>query len=200
MYFYDNYYSFSEFIKLGYSFVMTRLWNRGATLIRRPFYVRGSVRISYGKGFTTGYNCRIEVFGDKGDRSTKLCIGENVHVGDNVHIAVAEQVSIGDNCLFASKIFITDLDHGMYAGPDPSLPTSDPNTRILVSTPVSIGKNVWLGENVCVLKGVSIGDGCIIGANSVVTKSIPAQSIAVGAPARVIKRFDETSNAWRPTS
>ncbi|MBU5406211.1 hypothetical protein KQI08_09865 [Paraeggerthella hongkongensis] len=200
MYFYDNYYSLSEFVKLGYSFVMTRLWYRDATLIRRPFYVRGGVRMKYGKGFTTGYNCRIEVFGDKGDRSRKLFIGENVHIGDNVHIAAAERVSIGDNCLFASKIFISDLDHGIYTGSSPSLPTSDPNTRDLVTSPVSIGENVWLGENVCILKGVSIGDGCIVGANSVVTKSIPAHSIAVGSPARVIKRFDEVAGVWKATS
>lgn len=199
MYFYDNYYSFSEFVKLCYSFMMTRLWNRGAMLIRRPFYIRGGVRVSYGKGFTTGYNCRIEVFGDRDDHNTKLLIGKNVHIGDNVHIAVAEQVNIGDNCLFASKIFISDLDHGTYSGVDPSLPTSDPNNRAITFAPVSIGKNVWLGENVCVLKGVSIGDGSIVGANSVVTKSIPAQSIAVGIPARVIKHFDEASGAWKAT-
>jgi lipopolysaccharide O-acetyltransferase len=62
---------------------------------------------------------------------------------------------------------------------------------------VVIGDNVWIGESVCVLPGVSIGEGCIIGALSVVTKSIPAYSIAVGSPARVVKQFDFEQNKWK---
>ena len=56
---------------------------------------------------------------------------------------------------------------------------------------VKIGNNVWFGENVCVCKGVTIGDNCIIGIGSVVTKSIPANSVAAGVPARVICTYDE---------
>ena len=69
--------------------------------------------------------------------------------------------------------------------------------RVLAS-PVEIGANVWLGERVCVLRGVTIGEGSIVGAGSVVTKDIPPRSIAVGAPARVIRRWDEAAHRWVP--
>ena len=60
-----------------------------------------------------------------------------------------------------------------------------------------IEDNVWLGDNVTVLPGVTIGRGSIIGSNAVVSKSIPPYSIAVGIPARVIKRWDEETKSWR---
>lgn len=193
MYLYDNYYTFSEIAKLAYSAILTKVSNRNASLIRRPFYLRGKPRIEFGEGFTTGYHCRIEAFGNKDDLAKKIIIGKGCHIGDNVHIAAAAKVVIGDHCLFASKVFISDSGHGDYGLCDPS---SDPNTRPLSISPVTIGSNVWLGENVCVLKGVTIGDGVIVGANSVVTKDIPSASIAVGTPARVIKKYDGYSKTW----
>lgn len=196
MYFYDNYYTLSEFLKLGYSFIATKVLYRKATLIRRPFFLRGKPRVEIGEGFTTGYNCRIEAFGNKDDRSKRLMIGKNCHFGDNVHVAAAERVTIGDDCLLASKIFISDSSHGNYSGVNCSSPDTDPNTRPLHTAPVSIGKRVWIGENVCILMGVSIGDGCVIGSNAVVTKSIPANSIAVGSPAKVIKQYDSKTQTW----
>lgn len=197
VFFYDNYYTLSEIAKLAYSTILTRIFNRNASLIRRPFYLRGKPRVEFGKGFTTGYNCRIEAFGDKQDRSTKIVFGQGCHIGDNVHIAAAEKVVIGDHCLFASKVFISDSGHGEYGA---STPDSDPNTRPLSISPVTIGSNVWLGENVCILKGVTIGDGAVIGANSVVTKDIPPSAIAVGSPARVIKRYNDNTQTWESQS
>ena len=198
MYFFDNYYTFSELAKLTYSFICTRLFYRGAFLVRRPIYVRGKPRIEFGKGFTTGYSCRLEVFGAKGDTAKKLIIGKNCKIGDNVHIAVAEKVIIGDNCLMASKIFISDLGHGDYSGTgEDTVPWSVPNERRLSTEPIEIGDNVWIGENVCVLKGVRIGNGVIVGANSVVTKSIPDNSIVAGVPGRVLKTFDSETGFWK---
>ena len=197
MYLFGNYFTFSEILKMGYSLVITKLFYPKAMLIRRPFIVRGKPRFQYGKGFTTGYNCRIEVFGEKKDKSKKLIIGDNCRLGDNVHIAANEKVVIGDNCLMASKIFISDCSHGNYSGTDNiSTPFDHPEERELVSRPVLIGKNVWIGENVCILSGVSIGDGCIIGANSVVTKSVPDYCIVAGAPAKVLKQYNTEKNIW----
>jgi acetyltransferase-like isoleucine patch superfamily enzyme len=65
--------------------------------------------------------------------------------------------------------------------------------------PVSIGRNAWLGQNVVVLPGVTIGEHCVIGANSVVNSSIPDFSVAVGAPARVIKRYNKETARWERT-
>ena len=197
MYLIDNYYTISEIWHMAYSTIVTRLFYPHALLIRRPFYLRGKPRVSFGPGFTTGYGCRIEAFGNgKLDKDIRVRIGKNCHLGDQVHIAAASSVSIGNNCLFASKVFISDLSHGSLSSINPSTPDSDPNSRPLVSDPVSIGNNVWLGENVCVLSGVSIGSGSVVGANAVVTHDIPDGCVAAGVPAAVIKKYDFVSKQW----
>ncbi len=127
-----------------------------------------------------------------------LIIGNNVQINDAVHIAAVENVEIGDNTLIASRVFISDHDHGCYTFLNSeSNPEVPPIARPLMSAPVKIGCNVWIGENVCILSGVTIGDGAIVGAGSVVTKDIPAQSIAVGNPAKVIRLFDKSVGEWR---
>ena len=95
-----------------------------------------------------------------------------------------------------SKILIIDNSHGSYKGEDQSSPMVPPNERPLYSSPVEIGDNVWIGEHAVIMPGVRVGSGCIIGANSVVTKSIPDNCIACGAPAVVIKRWDEEKQVW----
>lgn len=201
MFILDNDYTLSEVFKMGYSFILTRLLYPKARLIRRPFYIRGKARVTYGQGFTTGYSCRIEAFcNNRSDRRTRLQIGTNVCIGDNVHIAASEKVTIGNNCLIASKVFISDCGHGSYGGAEQSLPDSAPASRKLHTSPVHIGENVWIGENVCILAGVTIGDGAVIGSNAVVTKDIPARSIAVGIPARPIKQYDDQTKTWESMS
>lgn len=107
-----------------------------------------------------------------------------------------EKISIGHNVLMASKIFISDTNHGEYTASEQSLPSSPPNERPLSTRPVEIGNNVWIGENVCILPGVSIGEGSIIGANSVVNRDVPADCIVGGAPAKVLKRYDYITKRW----
>ena len=194
----DNVSSFTELCQLAYSTICTRLFYPSATIVRRPFFVRGKFRMTFGRGFACGYGCRLETFGTRDDTSKKLVFGQNCHIGDYVHIAAQQQVTLGDNCLLASHVFITDLNHGDYGSPEgASSPHTDPNARPLHSSPVTIGSNVWIGENVCVLPGVRIGDGCVIGAGSIVTKDVPANSVVVGAPGRVIKRYS-AGHGWIP--
>jgi len=92
----------------------------------------------------------------------------------------------------ASHIFISDTNHG---GENDS-PETAPDSRPLTSNPVKIGKNVWIGEGACILPGTVIGDGCIIGAHSVIKGEIPSYSIAAGAPARVVKKYNYDLNKW----
>lgn len=186
-------YSFGETIKTAYSFILTKLLDSKARLIRRPIYIRNKKQMEYGYGLTTGYNCRFDLEGD----GITLHIGDNCRMGDNVHIVAYQNVTIGNECLLASKIFISDTSHGVYnitgAENGPDVP---PNDKKLYFSPVSIGDRVWIGENVCILKGVSIGNGSIIGANSVVTKSIPNGCIAAGNPAKIIKKWNENTQVW----
>jgi len=107
-----------------------------------------------------------------------------------------KSMKIGSNVLFASNVFISDHTHGNYSGKNQSSPFQAPNDREITCQDVEIGDRVWIGENVAILMGVSIGESSIIGANSVVTKNIPAFSIAVGSPARVIKAWDKSIEQW----
>lgn len=107
-------------------------------------------------------------------------------------------VNIGNNVLMASKIFISDNNHGSYSGGfAQSNPEIAPINRIYNVKSVFIEDNVWIGEAVTILPGVRIGKGSIIGANSVVTKDIPPFCIAVGIPSKVIKKYDFDLNEWK---
>ena len=148
-------------------------------------------------GLTTGVNVRLDAFAPNGSQPV-LRIGRNVQLNDAVHIGAVESIEIGDHTLIASRVFISDHNHGNYDAGAPKFdPKVPPIYRALVSKPIKIGCNVWIGEQVCILPGVTIGNGAIVGAGSIVTKDVPAQSIVVGNPAKVIRMFDENIGEWR---
>lgn len=192
-------YDFFRLLQLVFFKVRTILLFSEARLIRFPFDVRGKRFIKVSKGFTTGFGCRLEAYPTNNEKV--LLIGRNVQINDYVHITAREKVEIGNNVLIASKIYISDCLHGSYSGDEND---SDPNLlpveRPLFSKPVVIKDNVWLGESVSVLPGVTIGKGSIVGANSVVTKSLPDYVIAVGVPARIIKKYNFQEKIWEKTS
>ena len=187
-----NHYSSSEYIKNVYSLIMTKLTLRQARFIRRPIYIRGRKSLTGCDGLTTGRFCRFDL---EGSRPT-LFIGENCEMGDMTHIVAHEKVEIGNNVLIASKCFISDTNHGAYKGEEQDSPEIPPNQRKLITMPVKIGDNVWIGENVIILAGANIGNGCIVGANSLISGTIPNNTIAAGSPARVIKRFQQEIQKW----
>ena len=115
-----------------------------------------------------------------GRQGAEISIGSRNFVNNNVVIASMQRISIGNDCLIGDSVSITDCDFHEL----------DPKTRRRsqgVSKEVVIENNVWLGSGVSVLKGVSIGENSVIGARSVVVKSIPANCIAAGNPARMIR-------------
>ena len=125
--------------------------------------------------------------------SPKIIIGNNVNINNDVHIGCINRVEIGDNCLLASRIYISDHNHGSFSEEDLKIA---PNKRPLISKgPVIIKNNVWIGEGVAILPNVTIGENSIIASNAVVTKDIPANCVAAGVPAKIIKRIgsDEQS-------
>lgn len=190
-------YSFSELISSSFSLMLTKAFYPRARLLRRPFYIRGKSYLQYGEGFTTGHHCRFDLMGDTTKNEKRLVVGKNCKIGDNVHIVASKKVIIGDDCLFASKIFISDTNHGSYEGiQSKSSPEIPPDDRPLSVDEVRIGDRVWIGENVVILPGVTIGNGSIIGANTLVNRDIPMNSIAVGSPARVIKAWDNAGESW----
>ena len=188
-------YNIFKLLQLVYFKLRTMLVFKDARIIRFPIDIRGKKYIKVSKGFTTGVGCRIEAYPENNKKT--LFFGENFQMNDHVHITARESVKIGNNVLLASKIYISDCSHGSYSGDEnDSHPESIPHDRPLFSKPVVIEDNVWLGEFVSVLPGVTIGKGSIIGANSVVSKNIPANVIAVGSPAKPIKKFNFATNNW----
>ena len=186
-------YSIYESLSNIFDLIKTKILWRKARMIRHPFYCRGRKSMVFGEGFTTGRNCRFDMPGT----CETLFLGKNVNIGDNNHIVAFKKVVIGDNCLLASKVFISDTNHGSYDNSDASSrPDFPPNARNLISKPTIIGKNVWIGENVVVLAGSVIGDGCVVGANSVVTGKHGNGEILVGAPAKALKKWNKEQNKW----
>ena len=188
-------YNFTQFLNNGLSLVYTKCFWRGARLVRFPIFVSGKNYIHYGKGLTIGRYGRIDIVVDETAKK-KLIIGENCTFGDMLQISVHENINIGNHLLAASRIFITDGNHGDYSSQNPSVPTEIPQNRILSSIPVKIGNNVWIGENVSILAGTTIGNGCVIGANTVVKGKFPDNCIICGNPGRIVKVFNETSKQW----
>jgi len=182
--------------RLIISKIYTLLCVPTARLIRLPVDIRYHKNIFWGKGLTTGFGCRFEAYNYGNNKTRILIFGNNIEIGDYVHIAAGEHISIGNNVLMASKIFITDMSHGCYSGENNDTPLSTPNSRKISIKHVVIEENVWIGESVAIMPGVTIGKGSIIGANSLVSKSIPPFVIAVGNPAKPIKRFDFLQNKW----
>ena len=108
-----------------------------------------------------------------------LRIGDDVGINHGTEIEAWHDVRIGNNTMLAPYVSIIDDDRHEV---QPGAP--------MYRGPVVIGNNVWLCRNVCVMPGVTIGDGSVIGANSVVTKDIPAGVFAAGLPAKVIRQLD----------
>ena len=190
-------YGFFGGVNLVINLIKTKLLYPNSRLIRFPIDIRNKKNIDFGKNLTTGVGCRIEAFPQITTESKLLKFGRNVQLNDYVHITAAHSVEIGDNVLMASKIYISDCSHGSYVGNEnDSDPMVSPVDRPLSMKAVTIEDNVWLGEFVSVLPGVTIGKGTIVGANSVVSKSLPPYVIAVGSPAKPIKFYNFENKRW----
>lgn len=191
-------YSFANKIYMFFCYVRTRIFYPGVKIIRFPFDIRNGKNIQIGRGVSIGRLCRIEVAAEGAVGNEKrIVIGDNFRISDFVHIAAHQSVIIGNEGGIGARSFITDLNHGDFSEGkefDINIPH---RLRPLSSKPVRIGNNVWIGENCCICPGVTIGDNSIIGAFSNVVKSIPPCSMAVGDPARVIKRYDHQTKCWR---
>lgn len=118
----------------------------------------------------------------------QLKIGSDCRIGAYNHITAVERITIGDGALTGKWVTITDNSHGQLVADQIETP---PAFRPLFSKgEVIIGKNVWICDKATITAGVTIGDGCIIAANAVVTKSVPPYSLVAGNPARVMKSLD----------
>jgi acetyltransferase-like isoleucine patch superfamily enzyme len=144
---------------------------------------------------SVGANCLIKGHWVLGN--SRLVIGTNVSFRDNTYFSCKESILIGSNTFFADNIYVSDNNsHTIDAIGRLKLTRNPPGSSAwsflqddVLSKPINIGNNVWIGRDVIILKGVSIGDNSIVGAGSVVTKSFPEGSIIGGNPARLLKNL-----------
>lgn len=162
------------------------------SVILRPFLqLSGCKNIKIGNNTTILNNCRLSVYGNSS--KANITIGNNCYIGFGFSaLASAEaNIYIGNDVLFASNILVTNENHGI----NPELKEAYMNQKLSAKN-VRIGDGCWIGEKVCILAGVSIGEKSVVGAGSVVTKSIPSYSIAVGNPAKVLKQYNFKTKRW----
>ena len=120
-----------------------------------------------------------------------LEIGDRVTATANLHVVVYDRVTIEDDVLIASNVYISDGGHALARGDRPYK-----YQGIAGVAPIVIGRGSWIGQNAVILPGVTIGAYAVIGANAVVTRDVPAGAVAVGAPARVVRRWDAERDEW----
>lgn len=159
-------------------------------LIFSPLKIVGKGNISIEDNVHIYYKTWLMALPVTGEKECKLEIGSGSTIGNFNHIIASHRIIIGENVLTADKVYISDNIHNYD---DINTPIKE--QQIVQKKDVYIGDGSWLGENVCVI-GATIGKHCVIGANSVVTKDIPDYSVAVGSPARVIKRYDLEKKEW----
>lgn len=124
----------------------------------------------------------------------ELVLRRGCYVGHFTQISCVQRVEIGEDVLIADRCFLADNQHG-YLDPDRSV-KAQPMT---VCGEVHIGAGSWIGANSSVFGPARIGRHCVVGAHSVVRGDLPDFSVAVGAPARIVKRYDAERRAWRAT-
>tara|TARA_R110001592_G_scaffold53617_6_gene164415 strand:+ start:5041 stop:5595 length:555 start_codon:yes stop_codon:yes gene_type:complete len=121
----------------------------------------------------------------------RLFIGDNVAIGQGLHVTCMGDLHIGEGTLITGYVSITDIEHEYESS---GIPVLD---QPMTWEQTEIGKNCFIGMGVRIQAGTILGDGCVVGANSVVRGDFPDHCVIVGAPARMVKRYDPTSGQWQ---
>ncbi len=151
--------------------------------------------IKLGKHVMVYYHARINGVAqyNKVKYNPMIILEDGVRIQQNLHLTCAKSIIIGSNTAIAANVTITDIHHSYT---DINIPIEK---QYLQVKPVRIGKDCKIYNNAVILPGTIIGNHVTIGANSVVSGNIPNYSVAVGMPAKIIKRYDFSSSQWRKT-
>ena len=153
------------------------------TVIQPPVRLSGELRIAIGSDVFVGAGSWLQALGEG---EVALTIGDGTSIAGNCVLSAASSIHLGRNVLIARGVYVSDHIHAY----------TDTSRAVLEQgidrvAPVEIGEGAWLGENVIVGPGVRIGRGAVIGGNAVVLDNVPDHALAVGVPARVVRRFAE---------
>lgn len=171
--------------RLYTGWILPNLAHIGAnSSIDKDIHLVGGKMIMIGSNCCIDKHCSITALDfDKNKNEIRIEIGDNVTIGPYAHMTAVNKIVIGNCVDIGPRILITDNSKKANAN---ELEIQPRRRQISSKGPVYIGDYTWIGENVCIMPGVTIGQSSVIGANSVVTKDIPAYCVAVGVPARVI--------------
>lgn len=159
----------------------------------RPWKVVGAPMIEIGERTTIRPDSNLWAISEyEGKRyNPSLIIGSCVYIGPHVFLTTIDSLTIEDGCVLSEHVYITDFFHGLD-------PTQGPimQRHLESKGPVHLGRGCFLGFRVAVMPGVTLGEHCVVGANSVVTRSFPPYSMLAGSPAHLIKRFSLEQRRW----
>ncbi len=172
--FYVEHFLRPQFAYLGEGYTFMKPWN--VEIFGGPIRLGEYANVIA----TPDRRVRLTVWSDREDRGG-ISLGKYCLICPGVRMSSATEIVVGDNCMFASGVYVTDSDwHDLY----------DRISVVGKTAPVRIEDNVWVGDGAVICKGVTLGENCVIGAGSVVVGSVPAGVIAAGNPARVVKSLD----------
>lgn len=172
-----------------YKFYYLSLLIKKHSRIISPLKLDGIRNFNIGKYVTVNKSTWLAAMPLTGE-NVELVIEDGTVIGHFAHIYVTKSIRIEKKVLIADKVYISDNLHGYE---NPEIPIID--QPIVQKKPVIIGEGSWIGENVCII-GASVGKHCVIGANAVVTKDVPDCCVAVGNPAKVIKKYNFETKNW----
>ena len=157
--------------------------------IGKPIYINNFKKIFIGKRVRIFPNSRIECLSE----DAKIIIHDNVSIGHNLHLTAFSTLEISKNCTISSNVLITDNQHTYLEIGDHIM-----NQKSVIKK-TFIGENCFIGTGAVIDAGTILGKQCIVGANSVVSGSYPDYCVIVGAPGRIVKRYDTNTKVWKKT-
>ncbi len=171
--FYVNHFVRPQLESLGDGFTFIRPWH--VEIFGAPIELGDFVNVVASSDMTV----RLAIWSEQPGRG-RITVGKYCLICPGVRIGSVHEIRVGDNCMIASNAYLTDSDwHDIY-------------NRISIgkTAPIRIENNVWIGDSAIICKGVTIGENSIVGAGAVVVDSIPANCVAAGNPARIVKHLD----------
>jgi acetyltransferase-like isoleucine patch superfamily enzyme len=163
------------------------------SVFRRPWNIKNPDRIVTGERARIGRHVVMNALSDYEGlpQDGHIVLGHDVYIGGYSQLHAMNRVEIGDGCVLSEHVYVSDIAHGL-----------DPRAGLIMKQPleskgpVRIGRHVFIGYGCSILPGVTLGDHCIVGTRSTVTRSFPAYSMIGGAPARLLKVFDQARGEW----